>query len=116
MRAPPKTSRTSVAVPDGPKTCSTAEAKGKMRLFYKLLSVEFCHDRFTYRQIAREKNAAIYGQTWNDCRNPSVAYEVIRIRRRDGFRIGEVRTPVEADISVAEVVCQNNNDIRTLTL
>jgi hypothetical protein len=39
-------------------------------------------------QVAREGNAAIYEQTWSDCHNPSVCYEVIRIRRRDGFQIG----------------------------
>jgi hypothetical protein len=47
----------------------------------------FRRDGFTYRQIAREPAAAIYEQTWNGCRDPSTAYEVIRIRRREGFQI-----------------------------
>jgi hypothetical protein len=36
----------------------------------------------------RDDNAAIYEQTWNGCLNPSISYEVIRIRRREGFHIG----------------------------
>jgi hypothetical protein len=52
------------------------------------LPKEFRRDDFTYRQIARENGAAIYEQTWNGCHNPSVCYEVIRIRRREGFEIG----------------------------
>ena len=42
----------------------------------------------TYRQIAREGDAAIYEQTSSGWCNPSVCYEVIRIRRREGFQIG----------------------------
>jgi len=45
-------------------------------------------DGFTYRQIAWEGEAAIYEQKWGGCSEPSVCYEVIRIRRRDGFQIG----------------------------
>jgi len=74
--------------PLGQKTSATAEAGTKKAHFYRRLPKEFRRDGFTYRQVARERNAAIYEQTWNGCENPSVAYEVIRIRRRDGFRIG----------------------------
>ena len=49
---------------------------------------EFRRDGFHYRQIAREGNAAIYEQTWPGCAEPSPSYEVIRIRRREGFQIG----------------------------
>ena len=42
----------------------------------------------SYLQIAREGNAAVYEQTWNGCQNPSVCYEVLRIRRREEFQIG----------------------------
>jgi hypothetical protein len=70
------------------KTCATAEAGTKKRPFYRRLPKEFRHDGFTFHQIARTRNAAIYGQTWNGCDNPSPCWEVIRIRRRDGFRIG----------------------------
>jgi hypothetical protein len=53
------------------------------------LSKESRRHGFDYRQIAREGDAAIYSQTWSGCRNPSISYEVIRIRRRDGFQIGD---------------------------
>jgi hypothetical protein len=70
------------------KTSATAEAWGKERHSYKPLPTRFRRDGFTYRQIAREGNAAIYEQRWDGCPNPSVCYEVIRIRRRECFQIG----------------------------
>ena len=78
-----------------PKTSATAEAGSKKGRFYKPLPVyrplpkEFRRDGFNYRQIAREENAAIYEQTWTGCSNRSVCYEVVRIRRREGFQIGD---------------------------
>src|SRR6266403_456195 len=71
-----------------PKTRATAEAGGKKRHFYKPLPAQFRHDGFEYRQIAREHGAAVYEQRWGGCADPSVCYEVIRIRRREGFQIG----------------------------
>ena len=73
----------------GIQTSPRAERRGKKGGFYKPLQKEFRRDGFSYRQIAREGNAAIYEQTWSGCVEPSVCYEVIRIRRRDGFQIGE---------------------------
>jgi len=70
------------------KPRATAEGGSKKGHFYKPLPREFRHDGFTLRQIVREGNGAIYEQTSNDCHNPCVAYEVIRIRRREGFQIG----------------------------
>jgi hypothetical protein len=70
------------------KTRSTAEAWSKKGQFYKPLPKEFRHGGFQYCQIAREKDAAIYEQTWIGCPEPGASYEVIRIRRRDGFLIG----------------------------
>lgn len=70
------------------KTRATPEAWGKKRRFYKPLAKEFRRDGFEYRQIAREGDGAIYEQTWRGCPNPSVCYEVIRIRRRESFQIG----------------------------
>jgi hypothetical protein len=69
------------------KTRATAEARSKEGRSYKPLPVEFTRDGFNYRQIARERDAAIYEQTWRGRSNGSVCYEVIRIRRRDGFQI-----------------------------
>lgn len=69
------------------KTCATAEARSQKQQFYRPLPKEFKQSGFTYRQIAREGDAAIFEQTWNGCNNSSVSYEVIRIRRREGFEI-----------------------------
>ncbi len=69
------------------KTRATGEARTKKRRFYKPLPTQFRRDGFSYRQIAREGEAAVYEQTWSGCSNPSVCYEVVRIRRREGFQI-----------------------------
>jgi hypothetical protein len=71
------------------KTRASAEGGGKKGRFYKPLQKEFRRDRFNYRQIAREGRAAMYEETWNGCSDPSVCYEVVRIRRRGGFKIDD---------------------------
>ena len=63
--------------------------RSKKSQFYKPLPTEFRRDGFQYRQIAREGHAAIYEQIWLGCTEPSPCYEVIRIRRREGFQIGD---------------------------
>jgi len=75
-----------------PKASATVEG-GNKKSRYKSLPKELRRDGFGFRQIARQGNAAIYEQTWNACGNPSVCYEVIRIRRREGFEIGGRRVP-----------------------
>ena len=78
------------------KMRSTAEAGTEKRHSYKPLPKEFRHNGFDYRQIARIGDAAIYEQKWFGCSNPSVAYELIRVRRRDGFWIkGRFIEPAE---------------------
>jgi hypothetical protein len=94
MNAPPTEKQGLAPVGDlipplTPKTRATAGGGDRKDRFYKPLPKEFRRDGFTYRQIAREGNAAIYEQTWGGCSNPSICYEVIRIRRREGFQIGE---------------------------
>jgi len=82
--------------PHAIKTRARAEARSKKGHSYKPLSVEFRSGGFNYRQIAREGDAAIYEQTWSRCSNASVCYEVIRIRRREGFQInGRFVEPAE---------------------
>jgi hypothetical protein len=71
-----------------PKTRATAEAWCKKRHFYKPLAKEFRRGGFQYRQIARRGNTAIYEQAWPGCAEPSPSYEVVRIRHREGFQIG----------------------------
>ena len=75
-------------LPRAIKTRATTEAWGKKRHSYNPLPTRFRRDGFNYRQIAREGHGAIDEQTWDGCSEPSVSYEVIRIRRRDGFQIG----------------------------
>ena len=78
------------------KTRATAEAWDKKRHSCKPLPTRFRRDGFDYRQIAREGDAAIYEQTWSGCAEPSVCYEVIRVRRREGFQIdGRFVEPAE---------------------
>jgi hypothetical protein len=82
--------------PSSQKTRATAEARTKERHFYKPLHKEFRRNGFNYRQIARQGGVALYEQTWSSCDEPSRSYEVIRIRRRDGFRIeGRFVEPAE---------------------
>jgi hypothetical protein len=93
MNAPPKAKRGSALVGDlipslTLKAISTGEAWSKKRHSYKSLPIRFRRDGFNYKQIAREGDVAIYEQAWSGCPNPSVCYEVIRIRRREGFQIG----------------------------
>jgi hypothetical protein len=74
--------------PPGQKANATAEG-GSKKSPYKLLPKEFKRDGFSYRQIARAGDAAIYQQAWCGCAEPSVCYEVIRVKRREGFQIGD---------------------------
>ena len=69
------------------KTRGMAEAGGKKRPSYKPLPKEFQHKGFSYRQIARKGTVAIYEQSWRGSSTPRVCYDVIRIRRREGFQI-----------------------------
>jgi len=71
-----------------PKTRATSEAWGKRCHPHKSLPKQFRRDGFSYRQIARERDAASYEQKWGGCADPSLCYEVIRIRQREGFQIG----------------------------
>jgi hypothetical protein len=75
--------------PSSRKTNARAEGGSKKGRSYKPLATRFRRNGFDYRQIAREGDAAIYEQRWSGGAEPSVCYEVIRIRRREGFQIGE---------------------------
>lgn len=71
-----------------PKARATAEVGSQKGHFYRPLPTRFRRDGFDYRQTARKGAVAIYEQVRAGCSNQSVRYEVIRIRRRDGFHIG----------------------------
>jgi hypothetical protein len=98
MSAPLKTLNSPSQLPQvafDSKTRARAEAGGKKCHSYKPLPTRFRADGFDYRQIAREGDAAIYAQTWKGNEN-SAAFEVIRIRLREGFQIaGRFVEPAE---------------------
>jgi hypothetical protein len=100
MTSPPNAKRDQALVGDSTslstsKTRATAEGGCKKRHFYKPLPTRFERNKFDYRQIAREGNAAIYEQT-RKVNEDSAAFEVIRIRRREGFEIdGRFVEPAE---------------------
>lgn len=70
------------------KTSARSEGGGKKGHSHKPLPRGFQRDGFTYRQIACDGEAALYEQSWGGCADPSLCYEVIRIRKREGFQIG----------------------------
>jgi hypothetical protein len=73
--------------PSTVKMRAIAEGGYKKGHSYKTLPTQFRHGGFDFRQITRERNTAIYEKIWKGCLNPSVCYETIRIRRREGFEI-----------------------------
>jgi hypothetical protein len=77
-----------VIPPGTAKTRATTEGGSKKGRFYKPLLKEFRRGGFAYKQVVRQGNAAIYEQRWTGCAEPSVCYEVIGVRYRDGFHIG----------------------------
>jgi len=72
---------------DAPKTSATAEARGSKGRVHKPLPIRFRRDGFDYRQIYRQGDFAIYRQSWKGNEH-SAAFEVVRIKRRQGFQIG----------------------------
>jgi hypothetical protein len=81
-----------VLIPASIKTRPGPERGGKKGPFYKPLATQFQHGGFQYRQIVREGDFAIYEQRWirpDGKLSENVAYEVIRIRRREAFQIGD---------------------------
>jgi hypothetical protein len=92
MDGPPNVKRALAFVgdlmpPGTAKTRAAADGGDNKRHSYKPLPKEFRRNGFDYRQIVREGDASIYEQRWTGCAVPSVCYEVIRIRRREGFEI-----------------------------
>lgn len=58
---------------------------------YKILATEFTKKGYTYKQIWREGDFAIYEQRKENCAVPH--YESIEITRHDGYTIGEAVIP-----------------------
>jgi hypothetical protein len=61
------------------KTIPTTSVTSKKAIL-EALPISFDFKGFHYRQIARKGLVAIYSQTWKGLKNPSVAYEVVKIQ------------------------------------
>src|SRR5262249_55447902 len=67
----------------------------------KAISTSRCQQNFGtmgshYRQIGREADGAIYEQVWIGCRQLTVCYEVLRVKRREAFQVeGRLIEPAE---------------------
>lgn len=68
------------------KTPSTVKAGGKTGRSHRPLPMRFRIDGFDLKQIARVADIAVYQQTRTECPNFR-AYEIVHIRKRDGFWI-----------------------------
>jgi hypothetical protein len=78
------------------KTRARAEGGNKKGHSYRPLPTQFRRDGFDFRQIAREGDVGIYAQVWNGCPDLAVCFEVIRVKRRQGFEIkGKLIEPAE---------------------
>jgi hypothetical protein len=83
-----------------PPAASKASARfvstSKQAAYYKPLDPHFQRGEFNYKQIVREKEVAIFEQTWRGCSQPSVSWEVVVIRRHNGKTIkGHLVAPSE---------------------
>ena len=67
------------------RTSARADAGSQKSPFYRPLPAAFRHDEYDYRQIARVGRGAIYEQSKG---GKVRAYEVIRVRCREGFEVG----------------------------
>jgi len=80
--------REPLSQPDrGIKTISSVAGVGKKGQSYKPLKTQFRRGGFDYRQITREGDFAIFEQRWGN--SPNVCYEVVVIKRHDGFYKGD---------------------------
>jgi hypothetical protein len=70
------------------KTRATAKGGSEKGHSYSPLPTQFRRDESDYRQIYHEGDFAIYLQTWKG-NEQSAAFEVVRIRRHEGFQIGD---------------------------
>jgi hypothetical protein len=92
MNEPPNVKRALAFVVDlmaavTAKTCAKAEG-GSKKAYYRPLPKEFRRDGFHFSQIGRERDVAIYAQVWDGCPDPAACFEVVRVKRRQGFQIG----------------------------
>jgi hypothetical protein len=70
-----------------PKHRAQATSIPKRGQSYKLLEGYLQRGQFSYKQLVREQDIAIYSQTWRGCSEPSIAFDVICVRRHNGKEI-----------------------------
>ena len=69
------------------KTPATLISTSKRADYYKPLKIHFQRGKFNYKQIAREKDVAIFEQAWRGSSEPDICWEVVVIRRHGGKTI-----------------------------
>jgi hypothetical protein len=70
-----------LSAPSRANKTRTAEKRALKKGHYEPVAMAFRLGGFNYRQIARQRDWAIYEQRWTGCAEPSVCYEVVHIRR-----------------------------------
>jgi hypothetical protein len=70
-----------------PKSRAGAISISKQGQGYRALERDFQRGQFSYHQLAREQDIAIYSQSWRGCSEPRIAFEVICVRRHNGKEI-----------------------------
>jgi len=69
------------------KTPARLISTSKRADYYKPLETHFQRGKFNYKQIAREKDVAIFEQAWRGSSEPDICWEVVVIRRHSGKTI-----------------------------
>jgi len=69
------------------KTPARLISTSKRADYYKPLETHFQRGKFNYKQIAREKDVAIFEQAWRGSSEPDISWEVVVIRRHGGRTI-----------------------------
>jgi hypothetical protein len=70
-----------------PKNRSGAISISKQGQCYRALERDFRRGQFNYHLFVRHQNVAIYSQAWQGSSEPSIAFEVICVRRHNGKEI-----------------------------
>jgi hypothetical protein len=67
-----------------PKSRAAVISNSKQGQCYKLLDRHFQRGEFSFKQLVRQGDLAIYSQTWRGCSEPSIVFEVVCVRRHNG--------------------------------
>lgn len=70
-----------------PQRRAEAISISKQGQCYKRLERHFHRGQFSFKQLVRQGDVMIYSQSWRGCSEPSIAFEVICVRRHNGKEI-----------------------------